>query len=61
MTPSINLGPAGKFVMAALSAAVYYLSDNVFDVNDAAQIAIAVLGALSVYAVPNHPTPRIEP
>jgi len=58
---SINLGPAGKFVVAALAAAAYYLTDNVLDANDLAQIAVAVLGAAGVYAVPNHPTPRINP
>lgn len=59
--PNINLGPAGKFVVAALGAAAYYLADNVLDANDAVQILIAVLAAGGVYVVPNHPAPRIEP
>lgn len=58
--PSINLGPAGKFVVALLGAAAYYLSDNVLDVSDGIQILIGALTAAGVYVVPNHPANRIE-
>lgn len=56
----LNLGPAGKFVVAALAAGAYYLADNVLDANDAVQIVVAVLGAAGVYVTPNVPSPRVE-
>jgi len=49
----MNLGPYGKAIVAALGAAAYYLSDNVFSVNDGIEIALTVLTVLGVYAIPN--------
>jgi len=54
---SVNLGPYGKAIVAALGAGALYLTDNVFSVADGVDIALAVLTALGVYALPNVPSP----
>lgn len=52
---SVSLGKYGKAIVAGLAALAYYLSDNVFDVNDGIQVALAVLGVLGVYGIRNTP------
>ncbi|HYD28891.1 hypothetical protein [Brevundimonas sp.] len=48
-----------KFIVAAVTAGAVAagtaLADDVFTTTDGVTIALAILGALGVYAVPNRP------
>ena len=47
-----------KAIVAAAGALGIVIADGIFDVNDGITVALAVLAAIGVYAVPNEP---VEP
>lgn len=55
----VSLGPYGKAIVALLGTAALVLGDNVLDVPDVVQIALAVATVLGVFGVKN--TPPSEP
>lgn len=49
----MNVSRYSKFIVAICGAITVAVSDGVLDLNDGVTVALAVLAALGVYAVPN--------